>query len=522
MGATVYAAQPPDGPPGLERAIAAQEAYTDRLLDMPGVVGTGVGLDENGLPVIRIYTEHARITGLPGKLDGVPAETVVTGRFTIREDPEPDPTARQDRPVPIGVSTGHPDITAGTIGARVTDGTNVYALSNNHVYANCNDATIGDSALQPGTYDGGTDPTDSIGTLADFEPIKFDGSPNTMDAAIAKSTISNLGYETLDDGYGAPSSDPVDASLNLGVQKYGRTTGWTHGKVSEINVTVTVCYQTRGPFMCAKSALFTGQIGITDGNFSAGGDSGSLIVTDDGNKNPVGLLFAGSTDRTIANPIGPVLSRFNVTIDDGTGDTPTDSPPTVSITNPADGATVSGMVTITADASDDNGVNQVEFFVDGYSIGVDSDSSVSWSATWNTSSYANGLHTISATATDTAGQTATDSVTITVGTSTEPTTVSVSSIDYATEGGRDGKKHLFITVSLKDNLENPVSNASVSIDVYRDEILYGSRTGTTGSTGTVTFSFNNAPSGAYTTMVTGVTALELTWDGITPKNSFDK
>ena len=56
--------------------------------------------------------------------------------------------------MPIGVSTGHPAITAGTIGARVTDGTNVFALSNNHIYANSNNAAIGDSALQPGSIDG--------------------------------------------------------------------------------------------------------------------------------------------------------------------------------------------------------------------------------------------------------------------------------------------------------------------------------------------------------------------------------
>jgi hypothetical protein len=67
-----------------------------------------------------------------------------------------DPTGRFDRPVPIGVSTGHPDITAGTIGARVKDSDgNIYALTNNHVYADENRASIGDKVLQPGAFDGG-------------------------------------------------------------------------------------------------------------------------------------------------------------------------------------------------------------------------------------------------------------------------------------------------------------------------------------------------------------------------------
>ncbi len=68
-------------------------------------------------------------------------------------------------------------------------------------------------------------------------------------------------------------------------------------------------------------ARFVGQIIIEPGDFSAGGDSGSLIVVDGkgpskaDDRKPVGLLFAGSAFITVANPIGPVLSRFGVTID---------------------------------------------------------------------------------------------------------------------------------------------------------------------------------------------------------------
>ena len=76
--------------------------------------------------------------------------------------------------MPIGVSTGHPDITAGTIGARVKSGGNVWALSNNHVYADANAASAGDAVIQPGTYDGGSSSADDIGMLSDFEPIVFE------------------------------------------------------------------------------------------------------------------------------------------------------------------------------------------------------------------------------------------------------------------------------------------------------------------------------------------------------------
>ncbi|MFW5941718.1 MAG: hypothetical protein ACOCXI_07945 [Chloroflexota bacterium] len=310
------AAGPDADPDGIARAIAAQDANADALLNRPGVVGVAVGLQQGAQPTIRLYVVDDDVAGLPAQVEGIPVETVVTGMFYAYQ------TTDRHRPAPIGVSVGHPDITAGTIGARVVDGGgNVYALSNNHVLANSNDAQIGDSALQPGPYDGGTDPEDKIGELHDFEPILFDGSDNIMDAAIASSTTAELDNATLPEGYGVPGSTVVDASIGLDVQKCGRTTECTTGEVAEINATIEVCYEPQGPF-CAQLGRFVDQITITPGDFSAGGDSGSLIVTDDGNNNPVGLLFAGSDTRTIANPIGPVLDRFNVSIDDSTGSDP--------------------------------------------------------------------------------------------------------------------------------------------------------------------------------------------------------
>jgi hypothetical protein len=100
--------------------------------------------------------------------------------------------------------------------------------------------------------------------------------------------------------------------------KYGRTTGLTKGSIAFINATVDVNYGASG------IARFVDQIVIQPGSFSAGGDSGSLIVLDGKGRDiandkgkPVGLLFAGSAFYTIANPIDAVLVSFGVTIDDG-------------------------------------------------------------------------------------------------------------------------------------------------------------------------------------------------------------
>ena len=184
------------------------------------------------------------------------------------------------------------------------------------MYADENLASLGDAVIQPGTYDGGASPADDIGNLFDFEPIIFGGAPNTIDAAIASSTTGLLGNATLSGGYGTPKSVTAGAVPNMKVLKYGRTTGQTSGRIDAINANVNVGYS-------GGTAYFTGQIIIVPGDFSAGGDSGSLIVVNDkkgqragpDHLKPVGLLFAGSSLLTVANPIDAVLTEFSVTVD---------------------------------------------------------------------------------------------------------------------------------------------------------------------------------------------------------------
>jgi hypothetical protein len=239
------------------------------------------------------------------------------------------------RPAPIGVSSGTERLivyrgqlycTTGTLGARVTDGAFVYALSNAHVYAlegSKPDGTVqvgvnGDPILVPGRVDmadqacGSQQEIDKagIGRLSDYVPIVFSRTANnTVDAAIAGTSPAEVDIKTPPGGYGTPSSTIVAAVLlNQAVQKYGRTTGLTKGKVTGINATVLIKYD-------IGRARFVNQIVFS--SMSAGGDSGSLIVTDDGNNSPVALLFAGSSSSTIGNPIGVVLSVFGVTIDGG-------------------------------------------------------------------------------------------------------------------------------------------------------------------------------------------------------------
>lgn len=117
---------------------------------------------------------------------------------------------------------------------------------------------------------------------------------------------------------------------------------------------------------------------------------------------------------------------------------------------------------------------------------------------------------------------ATTGVDFALAASTTASTVSVASVTYTTDGGKNADKHLNVTVALVDDQGSPVGGASVSIELYLGSSLYGSGSGSTGGDGKVTFTVKNAPSGTYTTAVTDVVATGLTWDGTSPENAFTK
>lgn len=437
-------------PPGIHRAIDVKNSHTRSIMSTPGVVGVGVGLGEDGEPIIKVLTMHAGVDNIPETLDGIKVTKKVTGMVVAYADP----TAWFPRPVPIGVSTGHPDITAGTIGVKVTDDkNNFYALSNNHVYANLNKANLGDSVLQPGSYDGGTS-NDVIGTLYEYVEILLN-APNVADAAIALVNNNDLNCNTPSDGYGQPSTiiKPLDeVGIGLSVQKYGRTTGLTHGNVAILDVTVDVCFETRGPF-CRTSAQFTKQIAIEDGGFSAGGDSGSLIVTDvtgDTNKQPVALLFAGNSEYTFANPIELVLESFtpniegDFTIDDcNTQQPPTNYPPNADFTY-----TVNDLVVNLVDDSTDTDGNISTW--QWTSTGTFQESSTTDSSvTFTYESY--GEYDVTLTVTDDDGDS--DSVTKSISL-IDPSAIELSARGYKVRGNQKVE----LTWSDTD-----------TFDIYRDE-----------------------------------------------------
>jgi hypothetical protein len=248
--------------------------------------------------------------------------------------------AKQTLPIQLGTSGGWKYDLAngyccgGTLGSLVTRSGVKYILSNFHVFAsdvvsggNSRVAAKGDPIIQPGLIDVGCKAANAqeVATLDNWrDPL----AGNNVDAAIAWTDPTKV----KDDGsileMGTISSATVAASLNKAVKKSGRTTGLTRSKVTGLNATVSVTYDTECAGTSRGTATFTNQIIIANksSKFLAGGDSGSLMVEDVAtNPRAVGLLFAGSSSVAVANPIQEVLNSFNVTMVGVSGTTMTQS-----------------------------------------------------------------------------------------------------------------------------------------------------------------------------------------------------
>lgn len=216
------------------------------------------------------------------------------------------------RPAPGGISVGHLNVTAGTLGTVVYDEVSgaPYGLSNNHVLANENLGQIGDAIVQPGFLDGGRAPNDQIGTLARFIPIRFEWegplAVNTVDAALLKPLDpTSLTPYVLQVGY--LRTTIFKPNRGARVCKSGRTTGLTCARVLSSGADLNVDYR-RGEAKMIEQILTE--------RMSSGGDSGS-IVFDPVTRQIVGLLFAGNRQVTVINPIESVLAALNVTLDPG-------------------------------------------------------------------------------------------------------------------------------------------------------------------------------------------------------------
>jgi Peptidase family S64 len=317
---------------GRNAALAAVRAVTGAITPNPteNVVGVGIGekisdgRQTGALAVkflVRMKYAQAHMDGkqaLPRDIDGIPTDVEEVGTFrrlagaAARRRPAGMPNPRTKfRPAHPGCSVGFQDpagafTMAGTFGAVVKDRSGIYVLSNNHVLADENQLPIGAPIFQPGLLDGGNASTDQIASLTRF--VRLDPTkPNSVDCAIAKATSASIvSNQVLH--IGAPAGVAA-AAIDMSVHKFGRTTGYTVGRVTSVDTDVTVGYE-MGNVTFSEQIIIVGNAGTA---FSKAGDSGSLIL-ERGTNEAVGLLFAGSSTHTIANHLEDVLKALAVTL----------------------------------------------------------------------------------------------------------------------------------------------------------------------------------------------------------------
>jgi len=196
------------------------------------------------------------------------------------------------RPAPGGISVGHKDISAGTLGGWVYKESKRCILSNNHVLCNVNLGEVGDSIYQPGPYDGGVE-ADRIAGLLDWEVIILSPpEPNdSTDCAIAEvDNIDNVDLQIAD----LTQEVKYIGSPVVGMEtiKSGRTTAITEGPVDIIDLAIDVNYGEGYGI-----AHFVNLVGMAVDDYIYGGDSGSwcLQKKEDGDPDTIlGLLFAGT------------------------------------------------------------------------------------------------------------------------------------------------------------------------------------------------------------------------------------
>jgi hypothetical protein len=238
--------------------------------------------------------------------------------------------ASQGVPIALGTSGGNAnDMTgnfccSGTLGSLVVRNNANFILSNNHVLARRDQAKVGEQITQPGLVDTNCSPGQQVATFS--QAIKLQGPKlpdgnfsSPADGAIAQvttnkvdlaGTILQLGSVSGGLAQPAPPANTVIAPvLSMAVAKNGRTTGLSCSSISALGLTVQVVYETGCNGGTSFTVEYKNQIDIDSTTFSAPGDSGSLIV-DALTAQPVGLLYAGSTNDTVANPINDVLSNL--------------------------------------------------------------------------------------------------------------------------------------------------------------------------------------------------------------------
>ncbi len=296
--------------PALAKAYAVKKEFEPELRSKANVTGVGVGYKvKNGKITdqvsVRVYvskklSKESLDPGdlIPNVINDVPVD-VIEADFVIHQDPSVPANHRlRFNPLLGGISVGN--FITGTLGVSVFDNAlgEDMILSNWHVF--CGSATCmqGEAIIQPGRHGGDTGgPRDIVARLHRV------ALTDEVDGAIARLTGDRF---LLKQVFGRGTVSQVAAPrLGMRVRKSGRTSGLTSGMITDESADVTVSGYPGG------NRSFRNQVIIENGDqLSLAGDSGSVWIDD--SNSAVGLNFAGSASRALANPMPAVLATLQI------------------------------------------------------------------------------------------------------------------------------------------------------------------------------------------------------------------
>lgn len=335
-----------------DKAVENIDTAVDELFDAdPRVRAVGVTRHEDSYGFRAIRNNQLPVplnTGLPtiNHVEGIPVvfddtfgevESLVMvpgvpGSPTSPSATSLVPEVNRHRPLVAGLQIQNFDdddrqgvltegfIIIGTLGCFVTlNGGTPALLSNNHVVAGENRGQRGtDRILQHGTTI--FDPNEEIAVLTDFEtliasppgatPRRGNVTFNEIDAGVAR-LDDNVAFRQGYLPFRNLVTPSATASARIGdrVFKVGRTTGLTHGEVTDLATVVGPIQYDPGSCWFRRSITIEGLNGT---QFSDKGDSGSAIVRTNGEI--IGILYAGNGRQTFACPIDACFRDLNCTL----------------------------------------------------------------------------------------------------------------------------------------------------------------------------------------------------------------
>lgn len=373
-----------------QAVLEAQRRFEEELLRKRNVVGVAVGYREShgertDEPAVAVLVEQkmpeAALTDddmVPREINGVRTDVFEVGQLrALQVDPSP---RGKFRPViPGGVSMAHFKVTAGTLAVVVRDRTTGerLLLSNNHVFANSNEAMKGDPIYQPSPMDGGT-ANDKVATLERFIPLKYlegqvgtpqpdpDPTPSPdpkptptqpsgcdlvdvfvgLANAVARvsgsekrveaSSLSKAGAagvmtaaaagESLDNLVDAALARPINADMfTPNIRHIGMIQGTKAPaigmKIRKVGRTTDYTESTVTLLNATVNVGYTTSAGARTARFTgqvicdvmSQGGDSGSLIVDQDSQNAVGLLFGGSTLATIFTPIDVVMNALNIT-----------------------------------------------------------------------------------------------------------------------------------------------------------------------------------------------------------------